>query len=37
VILNVAVGGDWGGVKGVDENAMPYRMCVDWVRAYTRA
>ncbi|MGR6330024.1 glycoside hydrolase family 16 protein [Sphingomonas sp. XXL09] len=32
LILNLAVGGDWGGVKGVDDAAMPQRMRVDYVR-----
>lgn len=35
VILNVAVGGSWGGVQGVDEAGMPWRMLVDWVRVYS--
>ena len=29
VILNLAVGGDWGGRKGVDDSAFPQRMTVD--------
>lgn len=32
LILNVAVGGDWGGQKGVDDAAFPQRMEVDYVR-----
>lgn len=36
LILNVAVGGSWGGAKGVDPEAFPARMEVDWVRVYTR-
>lgn len=36
LILNVAVGGDWGGVKGVDETAFPRRMEIDYVRVYQR-
>jgi beta-glucanase (GH16 family) len=32
LILNVAVGGNWGGQKGVDDEAFPMRMEVDYVR-----
>jgi beta-glucanase (GH16 family) len=34
IILNIAVGGDWGGAKGVDPNIWPQRMEVDYVRVY---
>jgi beta-glucanase (GH16 family) len=34
LIFNLAVGGNWGGQKGVDENIWPQRMEVDWVRVY---
>jgi beta-glucanase (GH16 family) len=34
LILNLAVGGNWGGQKGVDEAIWPQRMEVDWVRVY---
>lgn len=34
LILNVAVGGAWGGQKGVDEAAFPQRMEIDYVRVY---
>jgi len=35
-ILNLAVGGDWGGLKGVDEEAFQLAQCmkVKWVRVY---
>lgn len=36
MILNVAVGGDFGGQKGVDDSAFPQRMLVDYVRVYQR-
>lgn len=36
LILNLAVGGDWGGVKGVDDAALPQRMEVDYVRYWRR-
>lgn len=34
LILNIAVGGSWGGAKGIDESIWPQRMEVDWVRVY---
>lgn len=37
LLLNLAIGGDWGGEKGVDAAAFPQRMEVDFVRVYRRA
>ena len=34
LLLNVAVGGTWGGQKGLDPAAFPARMEVDYVRVY---
>ena len=34
LLLNVAVGGNWGGTKGIDESIFPVRMEVDYVRVY---
>jgi len=34
VILNVAIGGDWGGQRGVDNSIFPAKMDVDYVRVY---
>jgi beta-glucanase (GH16 family) len=34
LILNVAVGGNWGGAKGIDDAIWPQRMEVEWVRVY---
>ena len=34
LVLNLAVGGDWGGEKGIDEKAFPQRMEVEYVRVY---
>jgi beta-glucanase (GH16 family) len=34
LILNIAVGGNWGGRQGVDETIWPQRMEVDYVRVY---
>ncbi len=34
LLLNIAVGGDWGGLKGIDDNAFPATMQIDYVRYY---
>ena len=34
LILNLAIGGAWGGQQGVDDSAFPQRMEVDYVRVY---
>lgn len=34
LLLNVAVGGNWGGKKGVDESIFPQEMVVDYVRVF---
>lgn len=34
LLLNIAVGGNWGGTKGVDDSAFPAAMEVDYVRVY---
>ncbi|HMB01201.1 MAG TPA: hypothetical protein VKS21_09465 [Spirochaetota bacterium] len=34
ILLNVAVGGDWGGVNGIDNSVFPMTMAVDYVRVY---
>lgn len=36
LILNVAVGGNWGGMKGIDESIFPRSMEVDYVRIYQK-
>ncbi|MGY6741914.1 MAG: glycoside hydrolase family 16 protein [Cecembia sp.] len=35
LILNIAVGGNWGGAQGVDPNVWPQRIEVEYVRVYT--
>ena len=35
-ILNLAWGGDWGGMKGVDESALPVTMEVDYIRVFQK-
>ena len=34
LILNVAVGGSWGGMEGIDDFIFPQEMVVDYVRVY---
>jgi beta-glucanase (GH16 family) len=34
LLLNIAVGGGWGGMKGIDESIWPQQMLVDYVRVY---
>jgi beta-glucanase (GH16 family) len=34
LILNIAVGGNWGGEKGVDDTIFPKQMLIDYVRVY---
>jgi beta-glucanase (GH16 family) len=36
LILNLAVGGDWGGARGIDDAALPQRMAIDYVRYWRR-
>jgi beta-glucanase (GH16 family) len=33
-ILNIAIGGEWGGTHGVDMGMFPVRMTVDYVKVY---
>jgi len=34
LLLNIAVGGDWGGKYGVDDKIFPQQMLIDYVRVY---
>jgi beta-glucanase (GH16 family) len=34
LIMNIAVGGNWGGAQGVDESIWPQKMEIDYVRVY---
>ena len=36
IILNLAWGGDWGASQGVDENALPCTMQVDYIRVFKK-
>jgi beta-glucanase (GH16 family) len=37
LILNLAIGGTWGGQEGVDDASFPRRFLIDYVRVYQRA
>lgn len=37
MILNLAIGGDWGGQKGIDDSIFPQQMQVDYVRVYQKS
>ncbi len=34
LIMNIAIGGSWGGAQGIDDSIFPQRMLVDYVRVY---
>jgi beta-glucanase (GH16 family) len=34
LILNLAIGGTWGGRQGIDDSAFPARFLIDYVRVY---
>lgn len=36
LILNIAVGGNWGGQKGVDDTIWPQKMEIDYVRVWQK-
>ncbi len=37
LLLNIAVGGDWGGARGIDETIQSAAMEVEYVRVYQRS
>jgi len=37
LIVNLAIGGDWGGQKGIDPAIFPQRYLIDYVRVYRKA
>ena len=37
LILNLAIGGSWGGQKGIDDEAFPAQYVIDYVRVYRTA
>ncbi len=34
LISNIAIGGNWGGLQGVDDSIFPVQMVIDYVRVY---
>ena len=36
LILNLAIGGNWGGSKGIDDSLLPHHFEIDYVRVYTK-
>ena len=36
LLLNVAVGGNWGGQQGIDDTVFPRSMVIDYVRVYQK-
>ncbi|MCB0640480.1 MAG: glycoside hydrolase family 16 protein, partial [Phaeodactylibacter sp.] len=36
LILNLAVGGNWGGKEGIDDSIWPQQFLIDYVRVYTK-
>jgi beta-glucanase (GH16 family) len=36
LILNLAIGGEWGGQKGIDDRIFPQRYEIDYVRVYQK-
>lgn len=36
LVMNLAVGGNWGGAKGVDKSIWPQKIKVDYVRVYQK-
>ena len=37
LLLNIAVGGTWGGAQGIDTAIFPQSLEIDWVRIYGKA
>jgi|GEM_PF-549205 len=36
LLLNLAIGGNWGGMKGIDDNIFPQQLQIDYVRVYQK-
>jgi len=36
LLLNLAIGGGWGGQKGIDDSVFPQKYVIDYVRIYKR-
>lgn len=37
LLLNIAVGGNWGGLKGINDSIFPQQFLIDYVRVYQQA
>ena len=37
LLLNLAIGGNWGGQKGIDDTLFPHHFQIDYVRVYKKA
>ena len=37
LILNIAIGGDWGGAEGIEDSIFPQTMEIDYVRVYKKS
>jgi beta-glucanase (GH16 family) len=36
LILNLAIGGNWGGQKGIDDSIFPQKFYIDYARVYQK-
>ena len=36
LIINLAIGGEWGGIQGIDNSIFPVSFIIDYVRLYQR-
>lgn len=34
LVMNIAIGGSWGGQQGIDDSIFPQKMLIDYVRVY---
>ena len=34
--MNIAIGGNWGGMEGIDDSIFPSKMEIGYVRVYKR-
>ena len=37
LIINLAIGGDWGGVEGIDTSIFPASFIIDYVRMHVKS
>jgi beta-glucanase (GH16 family) len=37
LLVNLAIGGSWGGQKGIDDSRFPHRYLIDYVRIYKQS